>query len=183
MRKAFPATVLVLAAAIHLWGASLAGVTLPDTSQVGTKTLVLNGIGLRTRLMFKVYVAGLYVDQKTSDAAAILAANAPRRIVMQFLRDVSRDQMADALRESFESNNPDAATLKADIDKLLSGFEPLRTGDQVVFTYQPEVGTTLAIRGKDRVTIPGAAFGRAMFACWLGPSPPSSDLKNKLLGK
>ncbi len=48
----------------------MAGVDLPDTAQVGSTTLVLNGMGLRTKMMVKVYVAGLYVTQKTSDAVA-----------------------------------------------------------------------------------------------------------------
>ena len=183
MRKGFCTTVLVLAAAIHLMGASLAGVTLPDSTQVGGKALVLNGIGLRTKLMFKVYVAGLYLEQKSSDADAILKQDAPRRVVMQFLRDLSRDQMVEAFTESFLNNSPDATALKGDIDKMLGAFEPVKTGEQMVFTYTPGVGTTLTIGGKDKVTVPGQAFGRAMFACWLGPKPPSADLKTKMLGK
>jgi Chalcone isomerase-like len=183
MRKGFCGTVLVLAAAIHAMGASLAGVTLPDSTDVGGKTLVLNGIGLRTKLMFKVYVAGLYLEHKSSDPDGILKQDAPRRVVMQFLRDLSRDQMVEAFTESFENNSANAAALKADIDKMLGAFEPVKTGEQMVFTYQPGVGTTLAIGGKDKVTVAGQAFGRAMFACWLGPKPPSSDLKARMLGK
>jgi hypothetical protein len=184
MRKAFCATVLVLAAAIHLVGASLAGVTLPDSTQVGSKTLVLNGMGLRTRYgIAKVYVAGLYLEQKSSDADAILKADAPRRVVMQLLRDLERDQMVDAFTESFKNNSPNAAALKADIDKMLGAFEPVKTGEQMVFTYLPGTGTTLTIKNTDKVTIPGPAFGQAMFACWLGPKPPSADLKNGMLGK
>jgi hypothetical protein len=49
-----------LASGIHLHAASLAGVTRPDTAQIGSTTLLLNGLGLRTRYMVKVYVAGLY---------------------------------------------------------------------------------------------------------------------------
>jgi hypothetical protein len=182
MRKAFCAVVLALAAAIHLTGASLAGVTLPDSTDVAGKQLVLNGIGLRTKMMFKVYVAGLYVEQKSSDPNAILKQDAPKRVVMQFLRDLSRDQMVEAFTESFSNNSPNAGALKADIDKMLGAFEPVKTGQQMVFTYVPGVGTTLTIGGKDKMTVPGQAFGQAMFACWLGPKPPSSDLKAKMLG-
>jgi len=39
--------------------AELAGAALPDTLAVGGKTLKLNGLGLRKKAVFKVYVGGL----------------------------------------------------------------------------------------------------------------------------
>jgi hypothetical protein len=77
--------VLVLASMLNLHAASLAGVTLPDTAQVGGTTLVLNGLGLRTKFVVKVYVAGLYLDKKSADADAIIKADAPKQIVMPLL--------------------------------------------------------------------------------------------------
>src|SRR5579884_3375051 len=99
----------LLLVGIDLQGATLAGVTLPDSVQAGGKTLVLNGVGLRTKFMVKVYVAGLYLEQKSSDPNAILVSPGPKRLVMHFVRDVSRNQMADAFKESFADNSPDAA--------------------------------------------------------------------------
>jgi len=183
MRRVFVATVIVFAAAIHLLGASLAGVTLPDTTQVAGKNLVLNGLGLRSKMMFKVYVAGLYLEAKSSDGAAILKADAPKRVIMQFMRDVDRETMAEAFTESFMANSPNAASLKGDFDKVAAGFEPIKTGDQWMFTYTPGKGTTLTVKGADKVTVAGHAFSQAMFGCWLGPKPPSSDLQKGMLGK
>ena len=56
--------------------ADKAGVHMADTLHVRDQDLLLNGLGLREATIFKVdvYVAGLYVTQKTSDPAAILAA-------------------------------------------------------------------------------------------------------------
>ena len=54
---------LVLVPLFYLGAATLAGVTLPDTQQVGNTQLVLNGLGLRSEFMVKVYVAGLYLGQ------------------------------------------------------------------------------------------------------------------------
>ena len=108
--------VLVLASMFDLHAASLAGVTLPDTVQVGGKTLALNGLGLRKKFVVKVYVAGLYLEQKSSDADAIIKSEAPKQIVMHFLHGASKSQMADAFEESFNNNAPDAQkTMKADI--------------------------------------------------------------------
>jgi hypothetical protein len=178
------AVVFVVASILDLHAANLAGVTLPDTVQVGGTTLVLNGLGLRKKFVVKVYVAGLYLKQKSSDSDAIIQADEPKRIVMQFLHSASKNQMADAFEESFNNNAPDAKkTMKADIDRLLGALEPLKEGDQMVFTYLPGTGTTLAINGKDKLTIAAPAFAPVLFSVWLGPKPPSADLKKGLLGQ
>jgi len=167
-----------------LHAASLAGVSLPDSVQVAGKTLVLNGLGLRTKYTVKVYVAGLYVEQKSSDANAIIKADAPKRIVLQFLHGASKSQMTDAFNESFNDNSPDAMkTMKPDIDKLLGAIDAVKVGDQMVFTYVPGTGTTFAQGGQDKVTIPGAAFGQVMVSVWLGPKPPTADCKKGMLGQ
>ena len=74
--------VFVMASAFDLLAGTLAGVTLPDTVQVDGRTLVLDGLGLRKKFGVKVYVAGLYLEHKSSDSSAILKADAPKRIVM-----------------------------------------------------------------------------------------------------
>jgi len=178
------AVVSAMASMFDLHAASLAGVTLPDTEQVGGAKLVLNGLGLRTKFFVKVYVAGLYVGQKSSDPRALLAVDAPKRIVMQFLHGASKSQMADAFNDSFDDNSPDAMkTMKAEIDRLLGALEPVKVGDQMVFTYVPGTGTTFALNGQAKLIIAGPAFGPVLFAVWLGPKPPTADLKKGMLGQ
>jgi len=173
-----------MASIFNLDAATLAGVTLPDTAQIGSTTLVLNGLGLRTKYMVKVYVAGLYLPQRSPDAAAIISADAPKRIVMHFLHGVSQKQMSGAFDESFSDNTPDAKKiLQADIDRLLGALEPAKEGDQMIFTYVPGTGTTLAINDKQKMTIAGPAFGQMLFSVWLGPKPPNAGLKNGILGR
>ena len=187
MRKTvipFALVVFVVASMFELHAASLAGVTLPDTVQVGSTTLVLNGLGLRTEFMVKVYVAGLYLEQKSSDPSAIIKADSPNRIVMRFLHGASQSQMADAFKQSFNDNTPEAMkTMTTDIDRLLGALEPVKVGDQMVFTYVPGTGTTFAINGKDRVTIAGSAFNPVLLSVWLGPKPPTANVKKGMLGQ
>lgn len=175
---------LIVASTQTLNAASLAGANLPDTAMVGGKSLVLNGLGLRTEFMVKVYVAGLYLEQKSGDPEAITKTDAPKRIVMQFLHDASKKQMTDAFNESFNDNSPQAATtMKADIDRFLGALEALKVGDQMMFTYLPASGTTVAINGKDKVTIAGNAFNQVLLSVWLGPKPPTANLKKGILGQ
>ncbi|HYA24046.1 MAG TPA: chalcone isomerase family protein [Terriglobales bacterium] len=176
--------VFAMASTSHLRAGTLAGVTLPDTVQVGGRTLVLNGLGLRKKFVVKVYVAGLYLETKSSDPNAILKADAPKQMVMQFVRSVSKDQMVDAFSESFDNNTPDAKkTIKTEIDQFLDALEPVKDGEQVVLTYVPGAGTTLAIHGKDKLTIAVPAFAPVLFSVWLGPKPPNPDVKKGLLGQ
>jgi len=175
---------LFLASALELRGATLAGVSLPDAQEVQGTKLVLNGLGLRTKYMIKVYVAGLYLQRKSSDAQAILAGDEPKRVVMQFLHGVSKGRMADAFDDSFNANSPAAKrTMKAEIDRLLGALEPMESGGQMVFTYVPGTGTTFTVNGKDKFTVPGPAFAQVIFSVWLGPEPPTPELKKGMLGQ
>lgn len=172
-----------LASNSRLEAALLAGVTLPDTVRFGSTRFVLNGVGLRTKFVVKVYVAGLYLVQKSSDADAILKADEPKRLVMHFLHGVSKNQMADAFQESFRENAPAASQqLKSEIERLLGALEPLGERDEMVFTYVPGAGTTVTIKGRDKLTIAGAPFAQMLFSVWLGPKPPNAGLKKGLLG-
>ena len=187
MRKAIlslAVVTFVVVSTFTLHAASLAGVTLPDSAQVGGKTLVLNGMGIRTKMMVKVYVAGLYLEQKSSDANAIIKSDAPKQIVMKFVHGASKSQMTDAFDESFKDNTPDAVkTMKPDIDRLLGALDAVNTGDTMVFTYVPGTGSSLSINGKEKVSIAGPAFGQVLFSVWLGPKPPNADLKKGMLGQ
>jgi hypothetical protein len=159
-------------------------VTLPDSVQAGGTRLVLNGLGLRTKFMVKVYVAGLYLAQKSSDPNIILKAETPKRIVMHFVRDVTENQIADGFSESFDNNTSEAKrTMKADIDRLFAALESVKDGDEMVFTYLPGTGTSLTIGGKEKLTIAGPGFARVLFSVWLGPKPPKAGLKKGILGQ
>ncbi len=181
MRKVALAVACACVLSISLLAATLADVTLPDTITVNNQTLVLNGLGLRSKMFVKVYVGGLYLEKKTTDPAAIIQADAPKRVVLQFLYEPSRDQMVDAFKEGFEGNAP--GKFKADVEKWLAAQEGFKKGEQLVATYVPGTGTTLTIRGKDKLTIPGLPFAQAVFSVWFGPKPPTGDLKNGMLGK
>ena len=184
MRHLFAISLIAVSfAAPSLRAGSLAGVTLPDSASVGGKTLALNGLGLRSKLFIKVYVGGLYVEKKSADAAALLAADGPKKLVMHFIYSPSKGQMTDAFHEGFEANAPDYfAKHRAEVDRFLAAVDGVGKGEEMTLTYAPVTGTTLAIRGKDVVTVAGADFMRADFSIWLGPKPPTADLKKGLLG-
>lgn len=181
MRKALSLVLVAMLGAATLTAATLNGVTLPDSVSVGGKTLVLNGLGLRSKMMFKVYVAGLYVEQKSTDGNAIASADAPKRITLHFVRSVSLDQIKEAIVDGFDANAK--AALKAQIDQFGAALEPFNENDEMSVTYVPNTGTVLNVKGKDKLTIPGLPFAKALFGIWLGPNPPSTSLRDGMLGK
>jgi chalcone isomerase-like protein len=169
---------------LALYAGTLSGVTLPDTVQVGSTTLTLNGLGLRTKYAFKVYVAGLYVTQKSSDPQTILKADAPKRLVMHFVRNLSKSQLTEGFAESFENNTPDVVkTLHPEIDRFFSALDSVKEGEEIILTYVPATGTSIAVAGSEKVTIAGPAFGEMLFSVWLGPKPPNAALKKGILGQ
>ena len=70
------------------YAAEVSGVRLDDQVVVGNQTLLLNGAGTRYKLVFKVYVSGLYLAAKKSSAAEVFAAAGPKRVSIAMLRDV-----------------------------------------------------------------------------------------------
>jgi hypothetical protein len=173
-----------LALAMPVWAGVLAGVTLPDTISVGEKSLTLNGMGLRKKAIFKVYVGALYLTGKAPDPAAIIAAEAPWRMVMHFLRDVEAAKVAEAWKEGVTNNSPAALpAVKDRLEEFCSRWQDMEEGKEAVMTFVPGTGTRLEIAGKELAVIAGEDFADALLSVWLGPAPPSEELKAGVLGK
>jgi hypothetical protein len=169
---------------IVAYAGEIEGVNFPDQVTVGTSNLVLNGMGVRTKMLFKVYIGALYLPAKESDPAKILAADEPKQIVMHFLySEVSKKKLVEAWTEGFEYNSEDKlVALKDQIAKFNSFWSEMRTGNVAVLTYVPGVGTKVEIKGKEMGVIEGKEFAQALFAIWLGPEPPTAALKKGMLG-
>jgi hypothetical protein len=165
-----------------VFAAELAGAKLPDTLKAGEKTLKLNGLGLREKALFKVYVGGLYLESPSKDANAILASDQGKAITLFILRDLSKEQLAEAFQEGFQENAADKAGQKAAFDKMLTLIPDVKEGETMTFTYQPGKGTSLHIGNKELAVFEGKGFADAVFSIWLGPKPPTKDLKKGMLG-
>lgn len=180
---AIVATLALVLAALPASAASLAGVTLPDSAQVGGEKLVLNGLGLREKFFIDVYVAGLYLPGKQKSGTAILSADGPRHLEMHFVRDVTKEQICEAWNESLAGNTPKAsAELKKNFVTLCEWMGNVGDGDQMAFTYLPGKGTSVSVKGAEKGTIAGKPFADALFASWIGDKPATGNLKKGLLG-
>jgi hypothetical protein len=184
-------TALVLAGSVAIAQAQVVeveGVKFEPTAQVGGQSLQLNGAGVRTRLFFKVYAAGLYVPQKATSAAELLAQKGPRRVAIGMLRDVGAETFASSLNDGLKANlsEPQLAGFKTQIDTLNGNMKAVgeaKKGDRIDFEFTPEGGTRIVVNGQPRGTaIPGADFFEAVLRIWIGDKPADADLKKAMLG-
>lgn len=174
-----------MAAAPVAHALEVAGVNLDEHATLGGRALVLNGAGIRTRAIFKVYVGSLYLPEKAVTAEAALAA-VPRRVRLDLLRDLSADQLVDALADGLKDNNPpgELAAVKAQSDDLVSimkSFGEVKKGSVVTLDLV-DGATRIALDGNERGSILGDAFNRALLRIWLGDRPVQADLKKAMLG-
>ena len=168
-----------------VFGAECLKVKVPDTVKAGGADLVLNGLGIRkaTFLNVKVYVAGLYLPQKSGDAGKIIGANEPWQLVLRFVRDVDASDIRDAWEEGFEKNAGDKlATLQPRIKTLNARMVAFKEGQYLSFTDDPAKGVVVDVNGASGAAIEGADFANALLSIWLGREPPNEDLKSGLLG-
>lgn len=165
--------------------AELAGVTLPDTTVASDgAALVLNGLGLREKYWIDIYVGGLYLPEKSTDASGIIKSDVPKTIEMRFIyRKVTQKQAIEVFREGL-LKNPETAALTAEIAQLESMFDAdMVRGDKVTIAYVPGKGTSFTINGTNRGTIAGTAFMRGIMRIFVGPAPASEKLKAGMLGR
>lgn len=164
--------------------ATLAGVTMPDSAKAGDHQLTLNGIALRSKAIFKVYVGGLYLPDKEHDWKKVLAEDEPRRMVMQWVRNVGKDLICEGWDEGLEANTPNAsAEIKQNFKSLCGFMQDAKTGDRFVFTYLPGGGVEVAINDAVKGTLGAKPFADALFATWIGPKPgPGEAFREALMG-
>jgi long-chain acyl-CoA synthetase len=146
---------------------------------------VLDGAGVRSKLVLKLYVVALYVRRPAKSVEQVFAA-APRRVQMTLLHTVPSSEIIDALLDTMADNSSAAelAVVKPQTDRLVALIRPFREvkkGDVVTLDFV-NGATDLGWNGRFRGRIHGEAFNRALTRIWLEPKPVQVDLKQKLLG-
>lgn len=178
------AALLSLALSLPALAKEVAGVSVPESAQLGGKALALNGAGLRSKLFVKVYVGALYLEQRASDVGAIVGADAPWLVTMTFKRGVEKDKIVGAFQEGFEKNSrADLPVLQPALARVAAGLKDFKEGDVFTISYQPGVGSTLTPPGGAPIVVEGKQFGDALLRNWLGDKPADGDLKQGMLGR
>ena len=185
----FLAAALVVLSALTLDASArtVDGHTVPDTLQVGNTQLILNGAGIRKKVVFDVYLAALYTDKKTDKAQALINSTAPRALRLVLLRDIDSADLADALNEGLRDNTsksqwqgiqPHAQQFAG----LLLKQKGLKRGSVIDLIFSGSRVSVSAL-GTQQGAVDDADFAHALLAVWLGNDPAQSSLKRALLGE
>ncbi len=163
----------------------VAGVTLPEQVKLADTTLKLNGVGIRSKFFFDIYVGALYLPQITKDAETAINMPGPKRVLMHFLyKEVSQEKLIDGWNDGFKNNlsREQFKALKAKLEAFNQLFITVKRGDHITLDYLPETGTRVSINEQIKGSIPGEEFYPALLRVWLGEKPADSDLKEGMLG-
>jgi len=185
--KTAAAAAVLAAASLPAFAADVAGIKFPDTVTVAGQELKLNGAGVRTKLVFKVYALGFYLQEKKSTVAEVLGSPGARRIRIMPMRDLTSDEFGNAFMKGLNENvSPEERTkllpqTKA-FGEMFAQFPGLKKGDELIVDWVPSIGSQATLNGKKvGDALPDVAFFNAIMRIWIGNKPADSSLKPKLL--
>ncbi len=177
-----------LVAALPAMAVEVKGVKFGDTYQVANQSLQLNGAGVRVKMIFDVYAAGLYVTKKDKTAAGVISQTGAKGMQMVLLRNLTGQEFAESMVAGFKKNATEAemAKYQGRLDEMLAlmkTFGSVKKGTTIHMNLVPGVGTRVLVDGAQKgADIPGDDFFNAILKIWLGKSPVDEDLKEALLG-
>ncbi|HYD82276.1 MAG TPA: chalcone isomerase family protein [Paucimonas sp.] len=178
-------TALPAFAAVDVGG----GVKFDDTARVANHELKLNGAGIRHKVIFKVYAAGLYLQDKKTTVPDVLALQGPKRVSIVMMRDLSSEEFGRAFLTAINQNIDKAEKAKLvnqllKFGELFASVPELKKGDVLTTDWVPNTGTIMQINGKKMgEPFPDVAFYNALLKIWLGDKPVDATLKRALLGE
>lgn len=184
------AAVLLASAFVQpaLAAVEVAGVKFQDMANVGGHDLKLSGAGVRTKLVFKVYALGFYMQEPQTTVQGALNIAGPRRIQLVSLRDLSSDDFGQAFMTGLNANTTADERTKflpqtKAFGEMFGSIDGLKKGDVLLVDWLPGVGTVCTLNGKKvGDTLPDVGFFNAIMRIWIGDKPADSSLKPKLLG-
>ena len=151
--------------------ATLAGVQLAPSLELGGRKLELVSCGVRDTLWIDHYAAGLYVPYGSSAHAArdAGAAKAVRLKVIQarYLPERVPEKYREALQRELA---------REPMVKVRRAYDRLSDGDVVTFTYLPTEGVTMLVNGRQVMQAPGHDAIESILEAWSEKDPISGKL-------
>lgn len=162
------------------------GINVPEEVLLdgASTTISLNGVGVRTKFFFDIYVGALYLESTAHTRDDILSLKGHKRVFMHFVYDeVSAEKLVAGWNEGFEGNlsEQQQAGLAEQIKTFNTMFDTVHAGDEVLLDYLPGQGTRVTIKGVIKGVIVGEDFNHALLNIWLGDEPADEGLKEAML--
>ena len=180
---------LLLSFGLQAATVELSGVKVADPVEVQGSKLQLNGAGIRYKAIFKVYVAGLYLDKRASSPEEVYATPGAKRISITLLREIDANELGKNFTRGLEDNTPRSDMAKlipalVRMGQIFSDQKKLLPGETFTLDWIPDTGTVVTVKGKVQgEPFKEVEFFNALLRIWLGPQPADGKLKDALLGK
>lgn len=167
---------LCLILSFSLFTKELNGIIYPDTLSYNSNEYVLNGLGQRLATWFnvKVYVAALYVQEKSTESSKLLNSSSDKIIKLKFQRFVKSTDMIKALNTAMKTNKDG----KDKLNKLVQDIEK----DQEVVYYLTKDKIEVSYNGTSAGSVNVQGIDRDFLNVFIGDNPPNEELKAGLLG-
>jgi hypothetical protein len=187
MKSISLALFLALICAFDGWAVTVEGVQVSEKVSVADTQLSLNGTAVRVfrwlGIPVKIYVAAFYTPAPLRSAKEVMASSGPMQFDFTFLRDVSKNQVAEAWSKQIaESVDFTYGSFDADRDRFVGMFGALKSGGTQTVQFVGE-DTVIIDQGVKNGTIAGRNFQKAFLSMWFGENPVSPEIKAGLLGK
>lgn len=169
--------------------ATLEGLRFDDAVKVANRELQLNGLGVRAVFIFKAYVAGLYLGDRTSVPQEVLRQPGPKRIQMRMLMEIGAPDIKKALVDGMQKNVSETqwAAMQdrvAQFTRTIESIGVAKPGDTINLDYVPERGLMLAVNDVAKGgAISGTDFYNALLEIFVGDNPVDTRLKKGMLGQ
>src|SRR4051812_49098834 len=160
---------ILLSALMAVAGAKeIAKVNLADQIDAGGAKLVLNGAGLRVKkkfgMNFDVYVAGLYLKAKNTNANEVIQSAEPKVLKLVFLRSLDKSTLREAWEEGYKKNcktECDEKPLKAFNDLMVD----VKDKSELIMDFSKDA-VAIEVKGKETKSgkIEGEVFRRNLLA-------------------
>ena len=161
-------------------------VSIQEATECSGNELTLNGAGIRKKLFIKLYVASLYVANKSDQTEQLLGMSQAMCMRLHITSGkITSKKMIKATREGFtKSTQGNTSSISEEIETFLGWLkQPIKKGDQFEFSFTPQDTTVVSKNDQLLGEINNKEFSAALFGIWLGADPAQADLKSKLLGK
>ena len=102
---------------------------------------------------------------------------------IRFVRDVDAERIRKAWRDGFANNcrPPECVLDPQDIDRFLAEVPPIHQGDETTMIFSSK-GVLVTFNGRKLGDIADMHFAKTLLATFIGPVPPTPQLKRGLLG-
>ena len=168
--------------ATSLSAVEVAGVTVPQQAELTGAPVPLRGAAMMTyKWVFDLYVAGLYVAKDAVDPVAA----SPKRLRMDYVRDIPREKMVEATDETIGRGLTPAqvAAIHATQQTWNALYPAPKKGEHLTFDHLADGTLIMALNDKELGRVKDEAFARALFAIWIGADPVKESVRDALVAK